>query len=74
MRYQLAKLSKANGERGMKCIVPDTIKNDLRLETKISSACRDIHKVSQFAEYFQSTSGLLPVYFFIKIFRPNVER
>ena len=29
----------------MKCVVPDTQRNDLRLETKLSSACRDIHKV-----------------------------
>ena len=33
-----------NKKRGMRCIVPETIKNDLRLETKLSSACRDVHK------------------------------
>ena len=36
---------KSHEERGMKCVVPDTQRNDLRLETKFSSACRDIHKV-----------------------------
>ena len=38
------KLKKVNKKRGMRCIVPETIKNDLRMETKLSSACRDIHK------------------------------
>ena len=56
----------------MKCIVPDTIKNDLRLETKISSACRDIHKVSKLSAHFRFTSDVLPGYF-CKTFRPNVE-
>ena len=44
-KYDQTKLIKTRKERGMKCIVPDTLRNDLRLETKLSSACRDIHKV-----------------------------
>ena len=55
MKYDQIKLIKTRKERGMKCIVPDTLRNDLRLETKLSSACRDIHKV--FIIYFLYTSG-----------------
>ena len=54
-KYDQTKLIKTRKERGMKCIVPDTLRNDLRLETKLSSACRDIHKV--FIIYFLYTSG-----------------
>ena len=57
--YDQIKLIKTRGERGMKCIVPDTLRNDLRLETKLSSACRDIHKVLMIN--FRCTSVALPV-------------
>ena len=54
-KYDQTKLIKTRKERGMKCIVPDTLRNDLRLETKLSSACRDIHKV--LIIHFLCTSG-----------------
>jgi hypothetical protein len=41
---EMSKVLKDNRKRGMRCIVPNTVKNDLRMETKLSSACKDIHK------------------------------
>lgn len=41
---EMADVLRVNRKRGMRCIVPDTIKNDLRTETKLSSACKDVHK------------------------------
>ena len=64
--YDQIKLIKTPGERGMKCIVPDTIRNDLRLETKLSSACRDIHKVLMI-NFLRTSGEFLMHSFFIKM-------
>ena len=62
------KLIKTRGERGMKCIVSDTLRNDLRLETKLSSACRDIHKVL-IINFLRTSGEFLMHSFFIKMYK-----
>ena len=65
-KYDQMKLIQARGERGMKCIVSDTLRNDLRLETKLSSACRDIHKVLM-TNFLRTSGEFLMHSFFIKM-------
>ena len=65
-KHDQIKLIKTRGERGMKCIVSDTLRNDLRLETKLSSACRDIHKVLTI-DFLRTSGEFLMHSFFIKM-------